>query len=156
VELRDTWVYDTRGWALRAPPHAPPPRTFAPLVYDAAHHRVVLFGGFAHGAYLGDTWAWDGTDWSELVATAASPAPRSMHAMAYEEARGVVVLAGGTDGNMDFPDVWELDGAIWTLRNASTLAPVDAQMAFDPTLGQVIVVGGYGGRQTWAWDGAIG
>jgi hypothetical protein len=41
------------------------------MAYDAAHAQVVLFGGFGGdigGTSLGDTWTWDGTDWTQRPA----------------------------------------------------------------------------------------
>ena len=33
------------------------------MTWDDARGHVILFGGF-DGSPLGDTWSWDGTDWS--------------------------------------------------------------------------------------------
>jgi hypothetical protein len=35
------------------------------MIYDSASREVVLFGGY-DGSYLNDTWAWNGTGWTEL------------------------------------------------------------------------------------------
>ena len=47
-----------------SPPPAPTPRFEMGMAYDAASGQVVLFGGGGH-AWLGDTWTWDGTDWTQ-------------------------------------------------------------------------------------------
>ena len=64
------------------------------MAYDAARQRVVLFGGFG-GGHLGDTWEWNGTNWTQLTPS-TSPTARNAHAMAYDAARQRVVLLGGT------------------------------------------------------------
>jgi hypothetical protein len=57
--------------------------------------RVVLFGGNISGVgFLGDTWEWDGTNWTQLTPS-ASPSARLAHAMAYHAARQRVVLCAG-------------------------------------------------------------
>jgi len=40
------------------------------MTYDAARHRVVLFGGYGpvypQGSQLGDTWEYDGNTWVQV------------------------------------------------------------------------------------------
>ncbi len=36
------------------------------MTYDAARGQVVLFGGYRSAHDFGDTWTWDGTDWTQL------------------------------------------------------------------------------------------
>ena len=67
------------------------------MAYDAATGTVVLFGGMAAAAALGDTWTWDGTTWTKQ-APAASPPARYAASMAYDAATGNVVLFGGVNG----------------------------------------------------------
>jgi hypothetical protein len=47
------------------------------MAYGAARTELVLFGGLDSTRYLGDTWTWDGTDWSQHPAGAISLRPRS-------------------------------------------------------------------------------
>jgi hypothetical protein len=73
---------------------------------------------------LGDTWTWDGTDWTE-VTPAVSPSARSWAAMAGTE-DGVVLFGGqGLRG-----DTWVWDGTSWTQRDVPGLR-----------------------GDTWVWDG---
>jgi hypothetical protein len=68
------------------------------MVYDAATSNVVLYGGLKYDGtapvYLGDTWTWDGTTWTQQH-PAASPSARNASSMAYDAATGNVVLFGG-------------------------------------------------------------
>ena len=53
------------------------------LAYDSGRSRVVLFGGEdAAFAPLGDTWEWDGDEWTQVADT--GPAPRAGHAMCFD------------------------------------------------------------------------
>ena len=53
---------EARHTALRGV-HANLPLQSESLAYDSARQRIVLFGGESSGA-LGDSWLWDGTNWS--------------------------------------------------------------------------------------------
>jgi len=76
----------------------PAPRASLGLVFDAASHTTLMFGGAGDsGLTYGDTWIWLG-GWLKL-SPATSPSARPGHAMAYDEAAGNVVLFGGCSNN---------------------------------------------------------
>ena len=58
----------------------PSPRVRSAMAYDSMRRSVVLFGGDpVRAALIGDTWQWDGADWTQLADTGPSPragAPR--------------------------------------------------------------------------------
>jgi hypothetical protein len=121
------------------------------MAYDSARGVVVLFGGSDGG---GETWEWDGSDWTLRATT--GPSPRDDHAMAYDSARGVVALFGGSAGAQSFGDTWEWDGSAWALRATSGPSPRDAHaMAYDSARGVVVLFGGRAGFQvtseTWEY-----
>ena len=66
------------------------------MAYDASRGRTVVFGGNTAGGAQGDTWEWNGTNWTQRAPTAA-PEVRSYHALAYDTFRGRTVLLGGFD-----------------------------------------------------------
>lgn len=149
------------SWSLNAPAHMPSARYATAMAYDDARGVIVLFGGTpsSGGSHLGDTWEWDGRDWSH-VDPLTSPSARSSHAMAYDPIRRCVVLFGGVGASSARrSDTWEYDGADWTRRD--TLPTNDGRhrfaMAFDPVRGQVVRFGGAGAGgsfgDTHAWDG---
>src|SRR2546422_7133759 len=84
------------------------------MAYDAARGQVVLFGGCCAGDLLGDTWTWDGIDWTQRT-PAHAPSAR-FATMAYDAARGQVVLFGGLYNGTSFDDTWTWDGTDWTQR----------------------------------------
>ena len=59
------------------------------MVYDGATQQLLLFGGsrlpFSGGGFLGDTWAWNGTTWTQLH-PATSPGPRDSESLLDEHA----------------------------------------------------------------------
>lgn len=114
----DTWSF-TRTPAVVDPTWTdlgggPPARYDHAMVYDAAHDRIVLFGGrTAAGATFADTWIWNGSFWSPGP---PGPSARFDHTMGYDPVRGVVVLFGGDDGGQKLGDTWEWDGSGWAQR----------------------------------------
>ncbi|HXY43100.1 MAG TPA: kelch repeat-containing protein [Acidimicrobiales bacterium] len=162
--LNDTWDWNGTSWVQLSPPSSPSPRTEESMTYDAALGEIVLFGGFGELSDdsigpLGDTWAWDGSTWTELSAT--GPPPRSMASMTFDAATAQVVLFGGNGTTSDLGDTWTLDGSTWTEQSPSSYPPnrYEASMAYDPTLGAAVLFGGRGVSSTpfddtWSWDGS--
>ena len=79
--LDDTWTWDGADWTERSPPHAPTTRLGPALAFDGLRSDMVLFGGFdpTNAGYLGDTWTWDGTDWTAQLQGSIELDPRSGH-----------------------------------------------------------------------------
>jgi Galactose oxidase, central domain len=95
-----TWKYASGAWTnvTATTGGAPPPRTDAAVIYDVTTRQVVLFGGTSTpGTWLGDTWAFSGGLWSQLLPSTA-PFNRSGAAFEYDTADAVAVLLGGTSG----------------------------------------------------------
>ncbi len=119
----------------------------------------MLFGGTTlAGAVFGDTWEWDGTDWTQLEDT--GPVARSGHALAYDSNRSRIVLFGGaiSDGTPR-GDTWEWDGATWMQVEDTGPDPrTDLQIAFDANATKCVLFGGLAAASalrgdTWLWDG---
>lgn len=177
----DTWTWDGAGWQLVQTSTQPSPRYGATMVYDAAQGVSLLFGGMATtasaagvvgiGGDSSETWAFDGTSWTQLHPL-TSPPDREWATMAYDAARGQVVLFGGIGGADDnaLDDTWIWNGTTWTQETPST-APVArylSAMGYDPVGGDVVLFGGSvctdvtvtppynkcaDGNDTWTWDG---
>jgi hypothetical protein len=155
----DTWTWDGTDWTKRTPAHSPSPRFGMGMAYDAARGEAVLFGGFGKpgSALFGDTWTWDGTDWTQRT-PAHSPPRRDFLGMAYDAARGQVVLFGGFAGP-PAGDTWTWDGTDWTQRTPahSPSARSGMGMAYDAERGEVVLFGGHAASNffgdTWTWDG---
>jgi Concanavalin A-like lectin/glucanases superfamily/CARDB/NHL repeat/Galactose oxidase, central domain len=151
----DTWEYSDGQWTQRTPTHHPPARESSTLAYDARRGVVVLFGGGrdAGSTVYGDTWEWDGTDWTQRLDLPASPPARWAHSMTYDEGRQRIVLFGGLTGVTDgFNDTWEYDGQTWTQVRAlhGPSARWDAGLAYDVLNRRTVLFGGM------YWDGGFG
>lgn len=128
------------------------------MVFDMARRQVLLMGGqSSSGAYLADTWTWDGDTWTQVADM--GPTPRSNHAMAYDSSRQRVVMFGGSNGDTSFGDTWEWDGEAWTqMSDSGPSARSGTAMTFASADNQVLLVGGASARgdllgDTWTWDG---
>jgi N-acetylneuraminic acid mutarotase len=129
------------------------------MVWDAAIHRAVLFGGLTgidagtKLAYdLGDTWQWTGTRWIEQF-PAHSPTARAAHAMVYDSLRGRVVIFGGRRAKTNLNDTWSYNGTDWTQIQTATSPSVRelASAAYDSVRDRIVLFGG--SLQTYTADG---
>jgi hypothetical protein len=168
----DTWTWDGVTWTQQFPPVSPAARyARESMAYDPGTQTVVLFGGEGSdngdygGVPFGDTWEWNGRTktWTQMF-PAASPAAR-WAPLAYDAIKQTVVLFGGDNGGGDccrifYNDTWTWDGVNWTQQSAASCptARTAHSMAYDASLGQVVVFGGTSGppnalNDTWAWNG---
>jgi hypothetical protein len=157
--LVDTWVRTDGTWT-RAATAGPPGRNSSGMAFDGS--RVILFGGLQGPSQieLGDTWAWDGSSWTQL-SPPTSPSPRGMHQMAYDPVHERVVLFGGRTGSETaLDDLWEWDGTTWTQITATVHPPgrYRGAFAFDPTRQRLVLFGGRGNTfdfdDTWELEGS--
>jgi hypothetical protein len=176
-----TWTWDGTQWTQQTPKHSPPPRNGAAMAYDPATRTVVLFGGWNYDAsvfppnvaYLGDTWTWNGKDWTEQR-PARSPGER-LTALVTDPATQSVLLEGGQHAvpSLCTPtdqldclfepviDTWSWNGHTWIQRHPHTQPALGFGAAFaaDPATRTVVVFGGgspFAGPQsdqTWTWNG---
>jgi hypothetical protein len=144
----DTWEYNGTNWTQRTTLTSPPPREDMVLVYDAAIDRTVLFGGYDPdtSTVLGDTWLYDGSDWRQLPASAASPSARFSASAVYDSFRKRVMLYGGYDGAPK-QDTYQFAGDRWITVTAGTTLPVgstEAYSGYDASRRKFVLFGGFG------------
>ncbi len=146
------------------------------MAYDAALGEVILFGGFDQsGSEDSDTWAWNGSNWTQL-SPSGSPAGRDSAGMEYDRTarpgcssvQGQQQIFNGTTYVTTYlGDTWVLTGNSpgnlnWTLQTYSTSPAVrsTSPMVYDAAQGQVVMFGGYGTSgqlgDTWNWGTAQG
>jgi uncharacterized protein (TIGR03437 family) len=168
------------NWTTVRPLTFPPARCDGGMAYDAALGQVVLFGGqtivfggnnIEYGE-LGDTWLWDGTNFTLQSPKSSPPAEYGLN-MGYDSAHGQIFIASGFIQTPPFPlgnknGSWVWDGTNWTQESPENSLPprAGAGMAYDAAHGQFVV---FGGRNvtpnsnglnttttlgdTWTWDG---
>ena len=79
------------------------------MAFDPARGETVLFGGTSGSVYFGDTWTWDGSNWSSHAA--AGPSARTGAQLVFDVAHNRLDMFGGyvvnTDGTtISQPDTW--------------------------------------------------
>lgn len=90
-------------------------RWSAGMSFDSSRGETLLFGGGLGAGNLGnDTWAWDGSVWTQRAT--GSPSGRYGTAMVYDVFRNVSVLFGGLTASSGTNQTWEWNGTTWTQR----------------------------------------
>lgn len=160
--MNQTWVWNGATWTEKFPATPPPARGGHGLVYDSAHRQVVLFGGmpsqcmtnsFAPPTVDGDTWVWDGSNWTRKY-PANSPPAREGPGIVYDSAENQIVLFGGDDGNGNlFGDTWVWNGDNWIQQFPAVSPPARSfpAMVYDAADSQTFLFGGSGLVDTWVW-----
>ncbi|WP_411348554.1 S-layer homology domain-containing protein [Paenibacillus sp. WLX2291] len=143
----DTWSWDGTNWTKLTPAHNPgvrriPYMATAPSANNVAG-GIVLFGGLdTNSGNYGDTWLWNGTDWTQASPT-TSPSARSFGQIAYDSQLKQTVLFGGVSGNTFLNDTWTWDGTNWTQVITSGSVPsarAGGGMVYDGT--HIVLAGG--------------
>jgi hypothetical protein len=114
------------------------------MAYDTLRNVTRLFGGGA-GLDFGDTWAWDGTSWTQLTPT-PSPACRDHSAMAFGQGGRTVLFGGYANCNASplgyVADTWQGGTASPPLVvSGNSVSPIAEGYAYSP-LGTGIFSGG--------------
>lgn len=145
-----TWSWDGATWTQRAPSNVPPARQQTHLATDWTNGDVVMFGGAAGATagILGDTWRWDGSDWTP-VTTATMPGGGLRNGkMTYDSLRERIVVHGGIRATAGFSaSAWEFDGVDWVERlpTPTPAGRTGAGFCYVPALGTNVLFGGYNG-----------
>lgn len=151
------------NWVPKSPVHVPPGRFSYMLCWDGEH--ILMYGGRANSpsAVLGDTWTWNGTDWTERF-PAHSPSVLEAAAIAYDIANDQVVLFGGNSDEAGQDDTnnetWIWDRNDWTqvFPAHSPSSRLFTNAAYDETRSEVVLFSGADNsgvpiQDTWIWDG---
>lgn len=152
--LDETWELRAGAWSRVQPAQTPGGRTQHALAYDAARHRVVLYGGLADTTSSGlgsppptltSTWEYDGATWTQAT-PAHDPGPLADAAMCWHNAMQCIVLFGGQNAQGLPTTTWTYDGVDWravTLTSAAPPGRVLAGLVYDHARGTAILHGGY-------------
>ena len=112
------------------------------MVYDIARSRTVVFGGSLDNGPSNELWEYDGTTWTQRLASPA-PSPRVSPCAAYDSVRKMTVLFGGrVQKESSFSDTWEWDGTAWRSGPSGPPARRSCAMAFDKARDAIVMFGG--------------
>jgi hypothetical protein len=154
--LADTWTWDGTRWSHLGPAHSPSCRILPQSAYDAARAKMVLFGGASSATCasgwsdIGDTWTWDGTDWTPLQPS-NPPSARSAGAMAYDYYSSTTILFSGSNNTAD---TWAWDGTGWARQSpaGSPGTRSHASIAYDSPSSALLLFGGENPNGPWYLD----
>jgi hypothetical protein len=114
-----------------------------------------MFGGYSGTGLLGDTWEWNGTQWSQR-SPAHAPAARQFPSLAWDPVANATLLYGGVLANGWTDETWHWDGTDWVMRTPNLTPSIRgiAKVATDLHRRRVILFGGSDSdSSTWEWDG---
>jgi hypothetical protein len=168
--LNETWVFAAGSWSniTGTTGPTPPGRSDAAMTFYSPSNTsslVLMFGGINPGGFLQDTWGFILGKWTKILAASggyAVPAPRFGASLAYDAKDGYAVLFGGGGFYKDrtfLNDTWTFTFPRWTHLTTPTApsARLHAAMAYDPTLGKIVLFGGAlvtgFGKDTWEFSG---
>jgi len=167
----DTWVLTnadglggTPTWTRLTSPTFPPARGEIQYggAYDAAHNRLIVFGGRGDLAVLNDTWVLSNANglggapaWTQLRPAGALPPVREAHTVTYDAATDTLTVVGGADFSETrfFGDIWRLSNAnglggqpawtpLTTLSGASPLPRAGHSVVYHQEAGRVMLFSG--------------
>jgi hypothetical protein len=110
----------------------------------SAENAVLLFGGRNITVLYGDTWRFDGTNWTQVAST--GPIGRDGHSMAFASQLGAktnrVVLFGGDSGTLTLKDTWEWNGSSWSAAVDGATSVFGHGLVYDSVISRVLRFGG--------------
>ena len=134
-------------WTLQSPATVPQQRRAGAMAHDLLNGRMVMYGGLlSPTAITNETWAWDGTNWTQLTPPTAPP-PRWGHKMVFDNRRLKLVTWGGRSPTTTATasDTWEYDLATGTWAQVVTPTTPTARafyaMAYDQRRGVTVTFG---------------
>ncbi len=158
-----TWTYKGGQWSQLNLNPSPLPSDFASMAYDPAIPGVVYWGGGGPLGFYNDTWVFSHGSWTEICSPCQEgPVARWGMSMAYDSSSDEIVAYGGcssvptnlSSGHCPWNDTWVLgiQGSTPTWRelvtNPQPLECFGAALVDDPTLGGVVLYGGYDNDRT--------
>ncbi len=147
--MTDTWEWDGAAWTQIVTTNNPPSGS---MTFDHAQQRLLLFaGGILVSQNMNgrlrdvQTWAFDGTEWTEVSVTGRNPRPRTVRSIAFDRVRSRVVVHGGVDPHENDPidDTWEIALPTDPLVQLAALLPANVPPA---SLADARIRGACGGR----------
>jgi hypothetical protein len=161
TDYNDVWEYDTATSTWTRAGLLPDSRSGHAMAYDSDRNTIVLYGGRIGGATnelavlersaVSSSWA--------IRNAGGGPGAQSGNTMAYDQNRKRTVILAAAPTGSTVVSVSEWDGAagMWSSVPASATTPSSrgsAAAVYDPVSQRVILAGGSGSNEAWAYDGS--
>jgi cysteine-rich repeat protein len=153
TSIGETWEgRDNFNWNQRTAGTQPTPRSDAGLAFDGS--KMIMFGGFTT-ASTNETWAYDGSAWTNLGAN--GPSARTEAAVGYDPVRKQVLMFGGNGADY-LHDTWAWDGTAWLPAAQNQFSPppgFGGTLTWNPARQRLTLTGSQvtGGFEAFEWDG---
>jgi len=130
-------------------------------IYDPAHQRMLVFGGWEDSQLSSGTWQLslgDAPQWEPVTPAGDLPSGRLGHSAVYDPARQRMIVFGGLGSAGVVNDVWELSLSstpTWSqvLPSGTSPSPRRYHTAiYDPLRDRMLVFGGDNALGTWYND----
>lgn len=145
----ETWTWTGSSWVKRTPATSPSARSRATMAWDPVSERVILYGGKTSDTIVRDVWAWNGSNWSQVVTTGPNGLPdyRVNAGMAYDYQRQAMILFGGSNVVDQLNDTWKLADGVWTQIQANGAAGAPPArdgmtLTYSASTSQLVMFGG--------------
>lgn len=155
-----TREWNGTSWVTVVAPGAGPIRYGSALGFDG--QRVLLFGGSQAGPYTNETWAYDGSGWTQLAPPQSPPVGLYQPRLVHDPRRHVTVLLASLH-----PLLYEWNGTTWIQTGVVPWTDQRSEqfVAYHPARGRLMVGGGQrtsyfpyyatsNVRDVWESDGA--
>ena len=109
-------------WIELEPETVPPPRHGHAMAFDASRGVIVMYGGAGPDGMIGDTWEFDGVDWTDADPTSSPAEVYGNSGLVYDSERERIVLFGGHTGSTVEADTYEYDGTEWVEVDVSSFS----------------------------------
>ncbi len=152
----DTWLWNGSGWVQQNGAVRPSARWNSALSWNpdlgSLGNGVILFGGSDGSGDLGDTWRWNGFDWS-MLQLAHAPSPRSGHVLVEvrESSAAWVMLYGGSSGASEVHRLYAGDWELFPFPVPSG-PRINGAATFDASRNKAVVFGGAPDCRVWTWE----
>lgn len=138
ISVDDTWEWDGADWRQMSPNHRPPARCCNSLAYDSANRRILLNAGWEneHNTFYNDTWAWDGSDWTQLAGGGNIPVISGNEMVGLPEKATVLNYLSDRGS-------WTWEGSNWELlRGSEPPGRTGTVMVYDQQHRRAVLFGG--------------
>jgi hypothetical protein len=158
----NTWTFTNPNWVASVVgiPNNPSGRTNCGMAFDGTN--LVLFGGIGPDGtgYLNDTWAFNGSAWSNPITNDGYDNGLVSRKNPYMAAMtGGVVLFGGQEAYYTMQDTWFWNKSEWVQQFPTNSPPirVGAYFASNGTNNAILFGGANESfmlNDTWSWNGS--
>lgn len=155
--FNDTWEWDGNGWWRPETAHDPCPRWWFRMAFDPVRSAIVGYGGWIPEASIGETWTFNGADWTKLP-DPVKPLNRAAAGIAYDPENRRLVISGG-HSSTDPPgqhDTWHfsINGGWQKAEGAGASTNYNTlRLAYDHKLNRIVGFGGFNNKDLHEYRG---